>query len=184
MTAENEHPTERALALAQFPDRLDGWRVLEVGSSEVGQDYLAGLGARDFVALAEPSEEAGLEEGTFDLVLCGSELETDLHPLAVYAWLRRAVRQEGLLVAGSDVLADPARSQYARCIPPQQSDGRSRWRPGRLAFRWLVEVSGFDVLSWLGDAGKAIANGDRTYLQAEAAARPPALDLDRQPLGR
>jgi hypothetical protein len=184
MTGANETSTERALSLARLPDRLDGWRVLEVGSSEAGQDYLVGLGARDFVALAEPSEEAGLEEGTFDLVVCGSELETDLHPLAVYAWLRRAVRQEGLLVAGSDVLSDPARSQYARWIPPQQSDGRSRWLPGRLAFRWLVEVSGFDVLSWLGDAGEDTANDGRAYLQAEAAARPPALDLDRQPLGR
>jgi len=184
MTADSEHPAVRALSLARLPDRLDGWRVLEVGSSGVAQDHLAGLGARDFVALAEPSEEAGLEEGTFDLVLCGSELETDLHPLAVYAWLRRAVRQEGLLVAGSDVLADPARSQYARWIPPKQSDGRSRWLPGRLAFRWLVEVSGFDVLSWLGGAGENIASDDRAYLQAKAVARPPVLDLARQPLGR
>ena len=178
-----EHPTERALSFARLPDRIDGWRVLAIGAGDAGEDYLTSLGAAEFVALDEPSEDAGLEAGSFDLAICGSGLETDAHPLATYAWLRRALKPEGTLIAGSRVLADPTKSQYARFIPAGEDGGASRWLPGRLAFRWMVEVSGFDVAGWLGDAGDAHSD-DPAYLQAKAADRTPPLDLARQPVSR
>jgi hypothetical protein len=178
-----EHPTERALSFARLPDRIDGWRVLSLGAGGAGESYLTSLGAAELVALDEPSEDAGLEAGAFDLAICGSGLETDAHPLATYAWVRRAIKPEGVLIAGSRVLSDPTKSQYARFVPASESSAASCWLPGRLAFRWMVEVSGFDVGGWLGDAGDE--QGDRpVYLQAKAADRLPPLDLDRQPISR
>lgn len=178
-----EHPTERALSFALLPDRIDGWRVLSIGAGNAGEDYLAGLGAAERVALDEPSEDAGLEAGSFDLAICGSELETDAHPIAAYTWLRRALKPEGILIAGSGVLADPTKSQYARFVPAGGTGEASRWLPGRLAFRWMVEVSGFDVSGWLGDAGDT-GHDNPLYLQAKATDRLPPLDLDRQPISR
>ncbi len=157
--------------------------MLSIGAGNVGEDYLTSLGAAEFVALDRPTEDAEPASGAFDLAICGSELETDAHPLATYSWLRRALKPEGILVAGSTVLADPAKSQYARFIPADGDSTASRWLPGRLAFRWMIEVSGFDVAGWLGDADDE--RGDiPVYLQAKAVDRAPALDLDRQPISR
>lgn len=181
MTAENEHPTERALSFARLPDRLDGWRVLAVGAGDAGRDYLTGIGAGEFVSVSDPSEEAGVETGDFDLVICSSELAANVHPLALYAWLRRAAKAEGVLIAGSAVLADATLSQYARYIPPPTGASGARWIPGRLALRWMIEVSGFDVVAWL-DEGRTGEGDEYAYLQARAVDRLPALNLDRQPL--
>ncbi len=177
-----EHPTERALSFARLPDRIDGWRVLVVGAEDPGRDYLNSLGAGEFVSLAAPVENAELETASFDLAIYGSEVETDAHPLAVFAWLKRTLKPEGVLIAGWDVLTDPAKSQYARFIPADRDNQASRWLPGRLAFRWMVEVSGFDVVDWLGPEGERNKIGNTAYLQAHSAEREPALDLDRQPL--
>jgi hypothetical protein len=176
MATQTEHPTARALSFAQLPNRIDGWRVLEIGGSAAGEEYLTGIGASEFLALDEPSEKADLGDGDFDLAICSSDLETDLHPLAVFAWLRKALGPEGILVAGSTILPDPTLSHYARF-------DAGRWTPGRLALRWMVEVSGFDVLDWLGGREEDPLS-ERAYLQAMACDRPPALDLARQPLGR
>jgi hypothetical protein len=180
MTAA-EHPTERALSFARLPERIDGWRVLAIGAGDAGKDYLTGLGAAEFVVLGEPTEDAGLEPDTFDLAICGSELQTDVHPLATYAWIRRVIKAEAILVAGSRVLADPTKSQYARFVPASEDGEADGWLPGRLAFRWMVEVSGFDVAGWLGDAADETTDS-RAYLQAKAVDRLPPLDLDRQPI--
>jgi hypothetical protein len=178
----NENLTERALSFASLPDRLDSWRILAIGGDDLGRDYLTGIGASEFVALDRPSEDAGLEAAAFDLAICGSELETDAHPLATYAWLRRALKPEGILVAGSKVLPDPAKSQYAHFFPAEKAGGSSHWAPGRLAFRWMVEVSGFDVDHWLGERGELSECSTVAHLQARTAERTPALDLERQPL--
>jgi hypothetical protein len=182
MSGENQHPIERALSLAQLPDSLSGWRVLAVGDTGAARTRLEGLGASDFAVLEEPSEGAEVGDG-FDLALCGSEAGGGIHPLALYAWLRRALKSDGVLVAGSQVIPDPKLSQYARFVPPATPEETSRWLPGRLAFRWMVEVCGFDLVSWLDDSPDGAA-GTRAYLQAKAVQREPALDLARQPLGR
>lgn len=184
MATANENPTARALSFARFPDRLDGWRILAIGGGDFGSDYLTGIGAGEIVELEEPSEEKGLEAGAFDLAICGSELETTIHPLGTYAWLRRAIKPEGILVAGSKVLPDPAKSQYAHFYPAGKTGAASRWVPGRLAFRWMIEVSGFDVECWLGDQAESNECGKIAHLQAAAADRTPALDIERQPLNR
>ena len=181
MPAGYEHPIERALSFAQLPDSLEGWRVLEVGEVGDSRDYLEGLGAAEFVAVEDASEGAALGDSGFDLVICGSEAGGGIHPLGLYAWLRGAIRPNGVLVAGSRVIPDPKLSQYARFLPAKPPQP-SRWIPGRLAFRWMVEVSGFELTDWLGDPGSDLAT--EAHLQAKAVERAPALDLERQPLRR
>lgn len=183
MVAANESPIVRALCAADLPDRVDGWRILTLGGEDGSRDRLAELGAEAVVNLDRPGEDAELQAGGFDLVVCGSALDSDAHPLALYAWIRRAIKPEGTLIAGSRVLPDPAKSQYARFVPAAASGGSGRWVPGRLAFRWMVEVSGFDVETWLAGEDGA-ESSDRAYLQARAADRTPPLDLERQPLSR
>jgi hypothetical protein len=180
----NENPTERALSFARLPDSLDGWRVLAIGGGDPGRGYLTGIGADEYVALDQPTPDPELETGGFDLVICGSSLETDVHPLSLFAWMRRAIKPEGALVAGSRVLSDPTKSQYARYVPAAAMGVHSRWLPGRLAFRWMVEVSGFDVDGWLAGVGQKGESEEQAYLQARPADRAPVLDLDRQPLHR
>lgn len=181
MAAEREHPIERALSFARLPDSLEGRRVLEVGDVGDVRGFLEGLGAAQFVALEDVSEGADLGEGGFDLAICGSEAGGGLHPLALYAWLRQATKPDGILVVGSAVLPDPTLSQYARFVPGERPQA-ARWIPGRLAFRWMVEVSGFEMTCWLGH-GEA-DQATQAHLQARAVERAPALDLARQPLGR
>jgi len=181
--ASSEKPTERALSFVRLPDRLDGWRVLALGGN-AGEDYLTDIGASDFVSLERPSEEDAPEAGAFDLAICDCELECDAHPLAIYAWLRRALKPKGVLIAGSTVLPDPTRSRHARFLHAPDAGEASRWVPGRLAFRWMVEVSGFDVDGWLGERAELGKRTGLAHLQAKATDRTPALDLARQPLDR
>ena len=181
MSTESQHPIERALSLAQLPERLEGWRVLAVGDVGAARTHLEELGATGFTVLEEPSEGADLGEGGFDLALCGSEAGGGIHPLSLYTWLRQALTDKGILVAGSRVLPDPKLSQYARFVPGA-APASARWVPGRLAFRWMVEVSAFDLVTWLDDGDGATET--QAYLQARAVEREPALDLARQPLGR
>lgn len=181
MSAENQHPIERALSVAQLPETLEGWRVLAVGEVGASRTHLEGLGVTDFTSVEAPSE-ADLGDGGFDLALCGSEAGAGVHPLALYAWLRRSLRPDAVLVAGSRIIPDPKLSQYARFVPAATPEQASRWLPGRLAFRWMVEVSAFDLVTWLDDGDGATET--EAYLQARAVEREPALDLARQPLRR
>lgn len=185
MMSKSSQPqqSQPLIADASLPERIEGWRVLEIGG---GETHFGGLGAAEVVALAEPSETDELGGAGFDLVHCSAALDSDLHPLSTYAWIWRLLKPEGTLIAGSRVLADSERSQYARFLSAAENgSGRPRWLPGRLALRWIVEVSGFDFDRWL--AGPEQLGGKKepvAYLQAQRAERPPALDLDRQPLGR
>jgi SAM-dependent methyltransferase len=172
-----------AIEGARLPERLEGWRVLEVGGDGSGGEHFAEMGAA-FESCPEPTHGGSLDEGRFDLVHCSAELDSGLHPLSVYAWIWGLLRPDGVLLVGSRVLAEPAQSQYARFVPAGGTDARvSRWLPGRLALRWMVEVSGFEFDRWLDDADDALEGEVVAALQAVRVARQPALDLERQPLG-
>ena len=180
MTARAESPAGRAVAAAKLPDRLDEWRVLEIGDDS-GAGLFCERGAAEFVSCAQPSEDPGFE-GPFNLVHVSSALETDLHPLSIFAWTWLQTTPGSVLLAGMEVLARPAHSQFARYLPAAESAGDTgRWVPGRLALRWMVEVSGFDG-DWLGEWTSSEAT--EGYVQAVRTERPPAVDLFRQPLGR
>jgi len=177
--------SEKARALenlfARLPERIDGWRVLTVG--QVGAaDAFEARGAAEVVG-AEPSEQLRSDLRSFDLVHC-AELEGNLQPMSLYAWLWQVTAPGSLLLLEAAVLPDAADSQYARFVPAgESSTGRSHWVPGRLALRWMVENSGFDVQGWLPDAAGA-ADLVVARLQAVRVERSPARDLDRHPLGR
>jgi SAM-dependent methyltransferase len=170
---------------ASLPERIEGWRVLEIGDGG-GATHFGELGAAEFAAVEEPSEAAELGSAGFDLVHCSVSLESDLHPLSTCAWIWRLLKPEGTLIAGSRVLPGAEHSRYARFLGPTESpSGRGGWVPGRLALRWIVEVSGFEFDRWLAGPGPAAGDGEPVaYLQARRVERQPALDLGRQPLGR
>lgn len=182
--ASHETAVDWGIESAQLPERIEGWRVLEIGGGS-SEKVLAARGAAEVVALDEPTEALLENGGTFELVHHRAELETALHPLAIGAWLWRLVAPDGILVLGAPVLAEAAHSQYAdfqRLDHPARPPWR--WVSGRLALRWMVENSGFDVGGWLGERPGS-NDGERiVYLQATRVDRLPALDLTRQPLGR
>lgn len=167
---------------ARLPERIDGWRVLTVGDE--APDAFEARGAAEVIVCADPSEQLRADDArSFDLVHCAA-FDSDLQPLSLYAWLWQVAAPGSLLLLEASVLPDAESSQYARFLPASESPtGRPRWVPGRLALRWTVENSGFDVQGWLpglpGSAGLAVAR-----LQAVRVERSPARDLDRHPLGR
>jgi hypothetical protein len=179
--------SEKAPALedlfGRLPERIDGWRVLTVGGEDGAADAFEARGAAEVVVCAEPSERFQADAGSFDL-LHYAELESDLQPLSLYAWLWLLTAPGSLLLLEAAVMPEEASSQYARFVPAGGSPtGRAHWVPGRLTLRWMVENSGFDVQGWLPDFP---IGPDRTgvRLQAVRVERSPARDLDRHPLGR
>jgi len=178
--------TEKAPALkdlfARLPRRIDGWKVLVVGGEAGLAAAFEARGAAEVALCAEPSEQLRADAGSFDLAYC-AELESDLHPLSLYAWLWQVTAPGSLLLLEAAVLPDEASSQYARFDPAGGSPTGPRWVPGRLTLKWMVENSGFDVQGWLSDPPAAPGRcGVR--LQAVRVERSPARDLDQHPLGR
>jgi hypothetical protein len=164
------------IAAARLPDSLAGWKVLELGGTGRGRDALIQRGAAT-VHSCERLEELA-DRRRFDLVHYPATAKTASHPLAVLASLWHAIAPAGTLLLGSRALDDPALSQYAHCEPPTvDADDRQQWIPGRLALRWMVEVSGFEVQHWLGERrlGSHHPVTVTTYLQAVRTDREPAL---------
>lgn len=93
-----------------------------------------------------------VEHGTFDVVHCDGLLHRVTDPLLLLRTLRSMMVPEGTLLLRSMVLTDPERSEYLRFVPDRFA-GDPSWQfvPGRLAFRWLVQTAGFDVLAEFGE---------------------------------
>lgn len=126
----------------------------------------------DRARLLEVAEGDAVEGGaaSFDFVLCRDALRSSPHPLALLAELRRLAAPEGVLLLEAETDPESAHSGYARFSPATGSG--VGWIPGRLALRWMVEVSGFDVERWLGEP--AAAADSRARLRAVRAEREPA----------
>jgi hypothetical protein len=184
MTAMDPHSADIwGVEGAQLPESLDGWRVLEIGAGPGEQAYAA-RGAAETVICDEPSESLQAEPGQFDLIHCSVAVATELHPLAVGAWLWRLGAPDCTLVYGGVALADPELTAMAKLERESgNAERRWRWLPGRMALRWMVENSGFDVDRWIGER-PGTEGQVQLYLQARRVDRLPGLDLNRQPLGR
>lgn len=169
---------ERWSNLAQrVQANLASQRVLDVGCG-AGYDAFA-FAARnaDHVLACEPSEarrqanlvnsvlESGVEfracgwesldperDGRFDLVHCDGLLHRVLEPMALLRALRAMTAPGGTLLIGAMMLADPERSELLRFVPDRHAGDPGCWFiPGRLAFRWLVQTAGFEVLEEFGE---------------------------------
>lgn len=135
-----------------LPTELDGQRLLEVRDP------------------SQPRELLGKEEGNFDFVLCRDVLRSTRYPMALLGDLWRLTASGGVLLIESEAVAEPGHSQYTSFVPGANSG--SGWVPGRLALRWMVEASGFDVDRWFDEQEAPLAT--RICLRAIRAERDPA----------
>lgn len=164
----------------EVADDLADVRVLDVGPAEAPDQSSAALGDRGAKEIVRrgPLDLDDNVEGTFDLVYCRDSLQSDPHPMNLLTRLWHLTEAEGILLVESRVMSAPEQSRYGRFV---RADGgaSSHWVPGRLAFRWMVEASGYDVDRWLHDGAQPPGGGDQAnaYLRATRTERNPALDL-------
>ncbi len=164
-----------------LPAELSGSRVLLVATREAAEDLSAPLSDRGATVVPWDSIgdlDADASSGGFELAVCAELLQTNPHPARVLGGLWGAMQEGATLLLHSRVLAGPGESQYARFVAAAAAVGPDEWLPGRLALRWSLETSGFDVERWL-SAGEDSPRSRETsaYLQAKRMERLPSLML-------
>jgi tRNA (mo5U34)-methyltransferase len=179
------------------PD-LSGKRVLDVGSNAGYDPFMFKLrGAREVLA-CEPYEfvhqarflesiyrtgvdfrEIGWqqldpsEHGLFDYVHCHGVLYHEPNPMGMLLRLRSMVAPDGEMLFGSMLHASPEQSEYIRFVPDAYAGDKTWWFvPGRLAMRWMLEVSGFEVQELTLSEGP---RGEFRTLNGYFLARPAAI---------
>lgn len=155
---------------------LSGKRVLDVGSNAGYDPFMFHLRGAAYVLGCEPFQfieqahflesiyRTGVdfrqiawqqldpaEHERFDYVHCHGVLYHEPHPLALPQKLRSMIAEDGELLFGSMMLANPEVSEYARFVPDSfNGDETWWWVPGRLALRWMLEAAGFTAVEDLG----------------------------------
>jgi SAM-dependent methyltransferase len=150
---------------------LVGKRVLDVGSNAGYDPFMWNLrGAAEVVAcepfaffhqarLLESIYQTGIdfrqigwqqldpdELGRFDLLHCNGVLYHEPNPLGMLLRLRSMLADDGEMLFGSMLHASREQSEYIRFVPDAYAGDKTWWFvPGRLAMRWMLEVSGFEV---------------------------------------
>lgn len=167
--------TVTGLILPALPESLAGKRVLYLapaGESDRLATELEGRGAAPHLRRAA-NEDWG--ESGFDLTICHGVLNRDLHPASLLAKVWQAMAEGGTLLLHSLVAAEVERSRFASFAAAGGGADSIEWLPGRLALRWSLETSGFDVDRWL-ETGEGVESGLTTVaLQAVRTARWPSL---------
>ena len=157
------------------PD-VTGRRVLDIGSNAGYDPFMFKLlGAADVMA-CEPFEfiqqmeflesiyRTGVRpcrmrwqeldperDARFELVHCHGVLYHEVHPMVLLQRLREMLTDDGVLLFGSMMLADPELSECARFVPgAYYNDPSWWWVPGRLAMRWMLETVGLQVVEEFG----------------------------------
>lgn len=86
------------------------------------------------------------ELGRFDLLHCNGVLYHEPNPLGMLLRLRSMLADDGEMLFGSMLHGSDEQSQYIRFVPDAYAGDRTWWFvPGRLAMRWMLEVSGFEI---------------------------------------
>lgn len=198
---------QRWESLDEYVPDLGGKRVLDVGSNAGYDPFMFKLRGAGEVLACEPFEfihqarflesiyntgvdfrQIGwqgldpIEHGHFDLLHCNGVLYHEPNPIGMLLRLRSMLADDGEMLFGSMVHASAEQSEYIRFVPDAYAGDRTWWFvPGRLAMRWMLEVTGFEVEELI------VAEGPRgefrtlnTYLRARPAAVVPELQ-DRQP---
>jgi SAM-dependent methyltransferase len=168
---------QRWAGLGDELPELDGRRVLDVGSNAGYDPFMFKLRGAEHVLGCEPFAfidqalflesiyRSGVDfqrirwqdldperHGTFDLVHCHGVLYHEPDPMALLSRLWQLTTPGGTLLLGSMMLADPTMSEYARFVPlSYYGDSTWWWVPGRLALRWMIESSGFDLDAAFGE---------------------------------
>jgi len=161
------------MPMAGLPASLAGSRVLNLGSpNPEDRDRFECLDAELVVEETSPLGHSPGPPGSFDFIHCAA-LPVSGRQLLVLSRLWRLAAPSASLLLGSRVLDDVAVSRYLGV--EVTSAAVLEWVPGRLALRWMVESSGFDVLHWL--AEEAVVSAPSTpfaYLAARRSNRTPA----------
>jgi tRNA (mo5U34)-methyltransferase len=150
---------------------LSGKRVLDVGSNAGYDPFMFKLrGAREVLA-CEPFEfvhqarflesiyHTGVdfrqigwqqldpsEHGRFEYVHCHGVLYHEPNPLGMLLRLRSMLTDDGEMLFGSMLHASAEQTEYIRFVPDAYAGDKTWWFvPGRLAMRWMLEVTGFEV---------------------------------------
>jgi tRNA (mo5U34)-methyltransferase len=152
------------------PD-LSGKRVLDVGSNAGYDPFMFKLRGAAEVLACEPFEfvhqarflesiyQTGVdfrqigwqqldpsEHGVFDYVHCHGVLYHEPNPLGMLLRLRAMLAADGEMLFGSMLHASAEQSEYIRFVPDAYAGDKTWWFvPGRLAMRWMLEVTGFEV---------------------------------------
>jgi SAM-dependent methyltransferase len=188
-------------ALREHVPKIGGQRVLDIGSNAGYDPFMFKLLGAGEVMACEPCafiqqmeflesvyhtgirpcqmrwQELDPEvHGHFDLVHCHGVLYHEVHPMVLLDRLRAMLTDEGVLLFGSMMLADPELSECARFVPGSYyNDPSWWWVPGRLAMRWMLQTVGLQVQEEFGlSAGPpgafATTNGYFRAIRAEPAA--------------
>jgi SAM-dependent methyltransferase len=150
---------------------IEGRRVLDIGSNAGYDPFMFKLLGADDVMACEPfafirqmeflesvyhtgirpcqmrwQELDPEQHGRFDLVHCHGVLYHEVHPVVLLERLRQMLTDDGTLLFGSMMLADPELSECARFVPgAYYNDPSWWWVPGRLAMRWMLDTVGLEV---------------------------------------
>jgi tRNA (mo5U34)-methyltransferase len=156
---------------AEVPDDLTGREVLDVGTNAGFDAFMFKKRGAARVVACEPHnfieqarflesvyrtgvelQEIGWEQldaeamGRFDIVHCNGVLYHEKSPMELLERLRTMVKDDGTLLCGSMMLAEPELAEYARFVPGEYfGDPSWWWVPGRLCLRWMLETAGFHV---------------------------------------
>lgn len=163
-------------ALRSHVPEIDGLRVLDIGSNAGYDPFMFKLLGAAEVMACEPFEfiqqmeflesiyRTGIRpckmrwqeldperDGRFELVHCHGVLYHEVHPMVLLQRLREMLTDDGVLLFGSMMLADPELSECARFVPGAYYNDQSWWWvPGRLAMRWMLETVGLRVVEEFG----------------------------------
>jgi len=157
--------------LDEHVGELKGKRVLDVGSNAGYDSFMLKLGGAEEIVACEPAafihqaqflesiyrtridfRQIGWEQldpdelGRFDLVHCNGLLNHEPNPLGMLLRLRSMLADDGEMLFGSMLHASGEQSEYIRFVPDAYAGDKTWWFvPGRLAMRWMLEVSGFEA---------------------------------------
>ncbi len=181
--------------LDEHMGELQGKRVLDVGSNAGYDPFMLKLRGAEEIVACEPGAfihqarflesiyRTGIdflqigwqqldpdELGRFDLVHCNGVLNHEPNPLGMLLRLRSMLADDGEMLLGLVLHASGEQSEYIRFVPDAYAGDKTWWFvPGRLAMRWMIEVSGFEVEELSLSEGP---RGEFSTLNAYFRARP------------
>lgn len=162
---------QRWRTLDEHVGELKGKRVLDVGSNAGYDPFMFKLRGAETVLACEPFEfihqarflegiyrtgvdfqQIGWQQldpdvhGRFDFIHCHGVLYHEPNPLGILLRLHSMLADDGEMLFGSMLHASPDKTEYIRFVPDAYAGDKTWWFvPGRLAMRWMLEVTGFEV---------------------------------------